>query len=320
MELSRQAIVSPREMAARAGAHFRTFVMRLRPLPAGAVIAIVLSCLSPASAQEQPASERTPRKTSEEQQRESRKKEEKKKEQKEERPSEYDKWQLERQKRAAKEVAKLPPAVTPPVRDPAHTFQLRVRDYIELKRRNIVMQQRDYSCGAACLATVCKYYWGDDVDELVFLKALDKILTHEEIADRIENGLAMSDLRRAAVEVGYQAVVGKLTFAKLRETKVPVIVGISPGGHDHFVVYRGTDGEWVYLADPIRGNLRMPICEFTEQWQENAVLVIAKPGKKVRSSSPLSVRPEEIALGELNDQLIRTQPNRRPAVPKAVPR
>jgi uncharacterized protein len=220
------------------------------------------------------------------------------------------------QEERAKKQPNGPPPVTPPVRNPEHQFQLRVRDYVELKRRNIVMQQRDYSCGAACLATVGKYYWGDDVDENLFLRALDSILSEEEIADRIENGLAMSDLRRAAVDVGYQAVVGKLTFVKLMETRVPVIVGISPGGHDHFVVYRGTDGEWVYVADPIRGNLRMPIPEFTKQWQENAVLVIAKRGEKVRQTSPLSVRPEEMALGELNDHLIRTQPQRRPAMPK----
>jgi len=209
-----------------------------------------------------------------------------------------------------------PPPVTPPVRDAEHRFQLRVRDYVELKQRNIVMQRHDYSCGAACLATVCKYYWGDNVDEGLFLRSLDSILTDEEIADRIKNGLAMSDLRRAAVKAGYQATVGKLTFVKLMETRVPVIVGISPGGHDHFVVYRGTDGEWVYVADPIRGNLRMPIPEFTKQWQKNAILAIARPGKKVRDWSPLSVRPEEIELGELNNQLIRTQPQRQAAVPK----
>jgi len=209
-----------------------------------------------------------------------------------------------------------PPPVTPPIRDPAHTFQLQVRDWIELRQRNIVMQQRDYSCGAAALATVGKYYWGDNVDEDLFLRALDSILTDEEIADRIENGLAMSDLRRAAVAVGYQAVVGKTTFVKLMEVRVPVIVGISPGGHDHFVVYRGTDGEWVYVADPIRGNVRMPIREFTKQWQENAVLAIHKPGHKVRTTSPLHVRDEEKQLGETNEHLIRTQPQRKAAIPK----
>ena len=206
--------------------------------------------------------------------------------------------------------------MTPPVRDPDHTFQLRVRDWLELKRRNIVMQRRDYSCGAAALATVGRYYWGDNVDEDLFLRSLDSILTDEEIVDRIENGLAMSDLRRAAVDVGYQAVVGKTTFEKLLEVKVPVIVGISPEGHDHFVVFRGTDGMWVWVADPIRGNMRMPVQEFTKQWQENAILAIHKPGEKVKTTSPLHVSEEEKQFGETNKQLIRTQAQREPAMRK----
>jgi predicted double-glycine peptidase len=231
-------------------------------------------------------------------------------------PAQQQHAQHRRQPKRADQKRQGPPPITPPVRDAEHTFQLHVRDWVELKRRNIVMQRRDYSCGAAALATIGKYYWGDHVDEDLFLRSLDSILTDEEIADRIENGLAMTDLRRAAVDVGYQAVVGKLTFAKLVESKVPVIVGISPGGHDHFVVYRGTDGMWVYVADPIRGNVRMPIREFTKQWQENAILVIHKPGEKVKTTSPLHVTWEEKQLGETNDQLIRTQAQREPAMPK----
>jgi predicted double-glycine peptidase len=222
----------------------------------------------------------------------------------------------ETSQRRAEKKPQGPLPVTPPVRDPQHGFQLRVRDWLELKRRNIVMQRRDYSCGAAALATVGKYYWGDNVDEDLFLRSLDSILSNKEIADRIKNGLAMSDLRKAAVDVGYQAVVGKLTFEKLAESKVPVIVGISPGGHDHFVVYRGTDGMWVYVADPIRGNVRMPIREFTKQWQQNAILVIHKPGQKVKTTSPLHVTWEETQLGMTNDQWIRTQAQREAATPK----
>jgi predicted double-glycine peptidase len=208
------------------------------------------------------------------------------------------------------------PTVPPPVRDPDHRFRLKVRNYVQIQRQNIVMQRRDFTCGAACLATIGRYYWGDNVDEDLFLSALDEVLTEEEVRDRIENGLAMSDLRRAAVLVGYQAVIGRTTFDKLGQVKVPMIVGISPGGHDHFVVLRGTDFDWVYVADPIRGNVRMPAREFREQWQENAILVIHKPGREVRTISPLSVREEEFRLGELNDHLIRTQPQREAAVPK----
>lgn len=209
-----------------------------------------------------------------------------------------------------------PPTSPPPVRDPAHRTRIWVGNYIRIKQQNIVMQRRDYSCGAAALATITKYYWEDNVNEDLFLRALDHILTDEEIKDRIENGLAMSDLRRAAVAVGYQAIVGRLTFEKLTESKVPLIVGISPGGHDHFVVYRGTDFDWVYVADSIRGNVRLPVADFRKQWQENAVLAIHKPGEEVKKTSALSLRLEEVRLGELNDQLIRTQPQREAAVPK----
>ena len=199
-----------------------------------------------------------------------------------------------------------------PVRDFRRQFQLRVPSYVQIRQRNIVMQQRDYSCGAACLATICRYYWEDDVTEVMVLEVLDELLTAEEIGERIDNGLAMTDLRRAAVKLGYQAVVGKVTFEKLTEVKVPVIVGIQPGGHKHFVVYRGTDMDWIYMADPIRGNIRMPIWEFRKQWQQNAVLAIHKPGRKVREYSPLSLTEADVDRTQLNDFLIQTQPTRQP--------
>lgn len=225
--------------------------------------------------------------------------------------------QLARIKRQlAREDERVPRA---PIRDEDHRFRIRTKNYIEIRNQNIVMQRRDYSCGAASLATICRYYWGDDVTEDEVLDALDAILTPEEIEDRIENGLAMSDLRRAAVKLGYQAVVGKTTFEKLSESKVPVIVGIEPGGHKHFVVYRGTDFYWVYMADPIRGNVRMPVSEFVPQWQENAILVVHKPGEKVKKYSPLSLREEDIKRGELNWYLIRTQQSRMPNNRRTLP-
>ena len=50
-----------------------------------------------------------------------------------------------------------------PLRDPDHIFSERVWSWQELKRRNVVMQKYDYSCGAAALATVLQYYWNDSV-------------------------------------------------------------------------------------------------------------------------------------------------------------
>ena len=197
-----------------------------------------------------------------------------------------------------------------PSRDSDRQFARRARNWTELKRRNIVMQRRDYSCGAAALATLGRYYWGDDVDEEFFLTILDLLLTQEEAEDRVENGLAMTDLRRAAVKAGYTAVVGKLSFEKLGESKVPLIVGITVDEYDHFVVYRGMDCQYVYMADPIRGNIRIPFAVFVKQWQKNAILAIAKPGEKIKEHSALSLRTDEVELGRLNEQIVRTAAER----------
>lgn len=205
-----------------------------------------------------------------------------------------------------------------PIRDEQHIASRRVWSWQEIQRRNIVMQSTDYSCGAAALATVVKYQLGDNVTEKYFLKALDNLLTPKEIEDRVENGLAMSDLRRVAVKTGYEAVVAELTFEKLSESKVPLIVGIDVDDNKHFVVYRGTDFQRVYLADPIRGNIRVPIPKFLCEWQENMALAVAKPGQKIRTQSPLSLTAADLFLGQTNDQYLRTLPQ-RDSVHESIP-
>jgi predicted double-glycine peptidase len=195
---------------------------------------------------------------------------------------------------------------TPPVRDKEHQFQASPTNWIDLRKKNVVMQQRDYSCGAAAVATLIRYHWEDEVTELQVLREVVRMLTMEELKDRIENGLSLADLRRVSVRLGYLATIGKLKFDKLKESKVPVVVGVTLNEFDHFVVYRGTDGYYVYLADPARGNVRTPIPEFLEQWQKNLVLVVVKKGPEaLKPTSPLLVRPEEKSLGKLNQEYLR---------------
>lgn len=204
-----------------------------------------------------------------------------------------------------------------PVRDQEHSFHRHVKSWRQLQRENVVMQQRDYSCGAAALATLIRYHWDEDVTEMKLLIDVVRMLTPEEMKERIKNGLSLTDLRRLAVRTGYLATIGRLEFEKLREAKVPLIVGITVNDFDHFVVYRGTDGQYVYLADPARGNVRTPIPEFLEQWQENAVLVVVKRGVEAEKESPLLVRAEEIFLGELNRLHVR---KRLESFPPILPR
>ena len=189
-----------------------------------------------------------------------------------------------------------------PLRDPEHIFSQRVWSWRELQRRNVVMQKYDYSCGAAALATILQYFWNDSVTEQQILTVLFKILTPDEIKDRTQNGMAITDLRRVSVEMGYLSSIGTLSFDKLAKSKVPLIVPIRIKEYDHFVVYRGVAGGRVYLADPIRGNVRPTLQEFCGQWNKNAILVVVKKDEMPPKFSRLSIRKDEILLGETTEQ------------------
>ncbi|MBA2116760.1 C39 family peptidase [Bremerella alba] len=203
----------------------------------------------------------------------------------------------------------------PPVRTHDNNIQAYARTWTAIRDQNVVKQQRDFSCGAAAMATLCRYYWGDPVTENQVLGVIEKNLTREELEERFENGLAISDLRLAAVKLGYLSTIGRLSMAELADVKVPLIVAIRLEETNHFVVLRGMANGWVFLADPARGNLRIPQFEFERTWIENAVLVVAKKGKAKSDISQLGVRHEEMARGWLDDQIIRTFPEKPFRVP-----
>ena len=187
-------------------------------------------------------------------------------------------------------------AYSPPIRDPQRFTSTRVQSLKALREKNIVMQQHDYSCGAAALATLIRYYWGDPMTESIVLVGILSTLEKDEIKDRVENGLSIADLEAAAEKLGYFAEVGSGTMKQLSEAKAPAIVRIIDGDFEHFVVYRGIIEDRVFLADPIRGHLRMPVEKFMCQWlekgtKEGIVLVVAKQDvEELPKNAPLSLR------------------------------
>lgn len=194
-----------------------------------------------------------------------------------------------------------------PIRNQARDFRVFPKNRKELSRQDVVMQRRDFSCGAAALATVFKYYWREAVTEELFLTLIAGRLSLAELKERVQNGLTLSDLKRAAEAVKFSAVIGRLTIEKLADSKLPLIVGITVNDYDHFVVVRGVVGEYVYLADPIYGKQRVLINQFEKSWQENAILAVIKPGAQPMKTSPLFVTPYEASLGNLNNLVIRNQ-------------
>lgn len=200
-----------------------------------------------------------------------------------------------------------------PIWDQTRQFAVFVRNAKEIRTAGVVLQQRDFSCGAAALATVLSKFWGDkNADETTLLIAIATTLSRAELEERIKNGLTLTDLKRVCDRFGYATVLGKLTVEKLAESKVPLIVGITVNDYDHFVVVRGADKQYVYLADPAVGRMRVPIDEFAQQWQKNAVLVVVKPKTQPPKDSPLALTDEEKSVGVTNRYFIRNNLTGRP--------
>lgn len=173
------------------------------------------------------------------------------------------------------------------------------------REHHVVMQQYDYSCGAASMATLLRYYFQDDVTEKAVLQDIIAQLTDSEFEERKRKGLSLLDLKNYAERRGYQAAGVELRVSALPQLTGPILVYLETGGYKHFAILRGIREDRILLADPWRGNVRMPVARFTDEWPGIA-LVLGKEGFGTPYEYPLAVdrgsplRPElEVARRSL---------------------
>ena len=163
----------------------------------------------------------------------------------------------------------------------------------DLRDQRLVKQRFDYSCGAAALATILRYGFGDEVTERDILVALFDLLPENEEGLRRKEGFSLLDLQHVAQARGYKAQGFRLEPQYLAKLGGPVIVFIEPRGYKHFAVLRGVRGDRVYLADPSRGNIRMPAYRFLDSWLgetgKGIIFVIEPKGGLPEGEFPLSL-------------------------------
>lgn len=155
-----------------------------------------------------------------------------------------------------------------------------IKSMKDLRDAGLVKQHFDYSCGAAALATILRYGFGEKVTEREILVQLFDLLSEEEKKISRKEGFSLLDLQRVAQARGYKAQGFRLDAKYLPRLGGPVIVFIEPRGYKHFAVLRGVRGDRVYLADPSRGNIRMPAPTFLEGWLQDdgkGIIFVVEP-------------------------------------------
>lgn len=177
-----------------------------------------------------------------------------------------------------------------------------VKSLKEMRLRQMVPQSRDYSCGAAALATILHYYYGLPTTEMDAIGGMFKYGNQEEIR---KVGFSLFDMKRYANAIHFKADGFKISKVEtLKEIKIPVIALIATGEYKHFVVLRRVDDKYVYLSDPSWGNRRMLLNDFAKVWSQN--IVFAVEGPKSKEAEGLFVeQPQEASQ---ISQMLRQEP------------
>lgn len=178
-----------------------------------------------------------------------------------------------------------------------------VRSLIELRQTNVVIQKWDLSCGAAALATLLQYQYGDPVSEREIARELikrEEYLANPEMVKQ-RQGFSLLDMKRYLDRRGYKGIgYGKLTLNELIK-RAPILIPIEASGYPHFVIFRGVAGNRVLLADPAWGNRTITKPKFDSAWLEYADVgkigfVVAREDDVAVPHTGLAPQPEEFLM------------------------
>ena len=121
--------------------------------------------------------------------------------------------------------------------------------------RGVTKQSSDYSCGAAALSTlITGLIENSHVTEGNIMEEINLLSKH-----RGREGYSLLDLMNASKKFGYYAEWRKISTSELTKINVPTILLIGLNSEfPHFVVLKGIKNGEAFLADSIRGNIRVP--------------------------------------------------------------
>ena len=166
-----------------------------------------------------------------------------------------------KRREAAVAPAERPADVVAPIQARPYRRPLRCR----LTRPPVVRQQSLMDCGAACLATVCRYY-GKPV-------SLNQM---RELAQVGRSGASMIGLLKAAETLGFEPVPVLSTLEHLAASHLPAIVNWK--GYHWIVVYR-VEEKKVLVGDPEDGLRKLTVAQFEEGWTRYTLFL--KPTERI---------------------------------------
>jgi ABC-type bacteriocin/lantibiotic exporter with double-glycine peptidase domain/CRP-like cAMP-binding protein len=132
-----------------------------------------------------------------------------------------------------------------------------------IRRFPQVLQVDEMDCGAASLATICRYF-GRKV-------SISRI---REAVHTAIDGTSLLGIGRGAEELGLAVRTAKVSYSRLDEMPLPAIVHWEA---NHWLVVYDVDAKHVRLSDPARGRRRVGRSEFEAKWSGYAAFFAMTP-------------------------------------------
>ncbi len=210
---------------------------------------------------------------------------------------------------AALALALAAPAAAQTFAIPGNTvLNVPVESLASLRFKKVVRQGFDVSCGAAAMATLFTYFYGDPRSER---ELIDDMVTAGDVEQIQKRGFSMLEMKRAAEARGYAAEGFQLGSVRdLLQLKVPVITLVNTRGYAHFVIVKGVENGRVLIADPAFGNLSRPLAQFEAEWKNIILAVVSqrRTGDAAFRTSQVVTAPSDDVVMLLSRNLATIRP------------
>ena len=150
-------------------------------------------------------------------------------------------------------------------------YSIPIKNMKEVRRASTMLQQYDFSCGSAALATLLTHHYGYPSNEKAIFEDMYARGDQQKIR---KEGFSLLDMKNFLEARGFRADGFQQPLEKLAEAGIPAIVLISEKGYNHFVVVKGVRGERILLGDPASGTRVMSRQRFDEVWMNKLLFVV----------------------------------------------
>ena len=150
-------------------------------------------------------------------------------------------------------------------------FAMPVTSIRQTRLTGTLLQQYDFSCGSAAIATLLTYHYGVAVAESTVFEQMYRLGDQDKIR---REGFSLLDMKKFLQTKGFEADGFQQPLEKLNEARIPAIALINERGYQHFVVIKGLRGDRVLIGDPANGTRAVERRDFEAAWESRLLFVI----------------------------------------------